>query len=727
MRTTALHRWIGALLLVAAPACSSTPTEGPAVPTATATPTSAPVAVTAAPTAKPVTPPRADASLIRRQALFGNPDRSNVQVSPDGKRLSFLAPKDGVMNVWVAPADKPADAKAVTGEKERGIRRYFWAENGGFILYLQDKGGDENFHLHAVNLEKGETKDLTPFDGAQARVELLSPKHKDHVLVGINNRDKKYHDLHKIDVTNGKDELVLQNDGYIGFVSDYDFVPRYAAKSAAGGVDEIYFVEKPAKAKAGKADPKDPKAADKAPEPRLFTKIPYEDTLTTEIVGFDTSGKTLYAIDSRGRDTAALVTADQKTGATKPLAEDPKADIQGFLIDPKTNAVQAVASTFERKKWTVIDKSVAADLEALGKVTDGDFEVTSRSNDDKRWVVAYVVSDGPVRYYLYDRPKKKAEFLFTNLAELEKLKLAKMFPRVIKSRDGLDLVSYLTVPAAADPDGDGVPDKAVPMVLSVHGGPWARDLWGLNPTHQWLASRGYAALSVNYRGSTGFGKKFLNASNKEWAAKMHDDLLDAVGWAVDKKIAEKSQVAIMGGSYGGYATLVGLTFTPDTFACGVDIVGPSNLITLLNSIPPYWAPLLEQFAGRVGDPRTEDGKKLLIERSPITHVDKIQKPLLIGQGANDPRVKQAESDQIVKAMQEKGIPVTYVLYPDEGHGFNRPENRTSFYAVAETFLAQCLKGPYEPVGNDFKGSSITVPSGADQVHGLSDALKAGGK
>ena len=713
MRTTVLHRCFLALLLAAAPACSSTPTEGPAVPTPTSAPTSV---ASAAPTAKPITPPRADPSLIRRKALFGNPDRSNVQVSPDGKRLSYLGPKDGVMNVWVAPADKPSEAKAVTSEKERGIRRYFWAGNSGYILYLQDKGGDENFHIHSVNLEKGETKDLTPHEGAQARVEMLSPRHPNHVLAGINDRDKKYHDLHKIDVTTGKAELVLQNDGFIGFIADHDFVPRYAARAAAGGADEVYFIDKPRKAKAGD---------DKAPEPRLFTKIPYEDTLTTEILGFDTKGKTLYAIDSRGRDTAALVTVDQKTATTKVLAEDPKADFQGFLVDPKTGAVQAVASNFERKKWTVIDKAIAGDLEALAKVTDGDFEVTSRSLDDKRWVVAYVVSDGPVRYYLYDRPKKKAEFLFTNLAELEKLKLSKMHPRVIKSRDGLDLVSYLTVPAAADPDGDGVPDKPVPMVLSVHGGPWARDSWGLNPVHQWLASRGYAALSVNYRGSTGFGKKFLNAGNKEWAGKMHDDLIDAVGWAVDKKVTDKAQVAIMGGSYGGYATLVGLTFTPDAFACGVAIVGPSNLITLLESIPPYWAPLLEQFAQRVGDPRTEEGKTLLRERSPLTHVDKIQRPLLIGQGANDPRVKQAESDQIVKAMQEKGIPVTYVLYPDEGHGFNRPENRTSFYAVAETFLAQCLNGPYEPVGEDFKGSSITVPSGADQVYGLSEALKAG--
>jgi len=261
------------------------------------------------------------------------------------------------------------------------------------------------------------------------------------------------------------------------------------------------------------------------------------------------------------------------------------------------------------------------------------------------------------------------------------------------------------------------------MVLLVHGGPWARDQWGLNPMHQWLANRGYAVLSVNYRGSTGFGKKFLNAANNEWAGKMHDDLIDAVKWAVDGKVADGAKVAIMGGSYGGYATLVGLTFTPDQFACGVDIVGPSNLKTLLATIPPYWAPMVATFHKRMGDPNTPEGAKMLEERSPLSHVDKIKKPLLIGQGANDPRVKQAESDQIVKAMQAKNIPVTYVLYPDEGHGFARPENRMSFNAVAETFLAQCLGGPVEPVGDDFKGSSLQVPAGADQVYGISEALK----
>jgi dipeptidyl aminopeptidase/acylaminoacyl peptidase len=297
-----------------------------------------------------------------------------------------------------------------------------------------------------------------------------------------------------------------------------------------------------------------------------------------------------------------------------------------------------------------------------------------------------------------------------------------MHAREIRTRDGLTMVSYLTLPPASDPDGDGRPDKPVPMVLNVHGGPWARDTFGYDPEHQWLANRGYAVLSVNFRASTGFGKAFVNAGDREWAAKMHDDLLDAVDWAVREKITTPDKVAIYGGSYGGYATLVGLTFTPDRFACGVDIVGPSNLKTLLDSVPAYWKAFFEELARRVGDPRTEDGQKLLKERSPLWRADQIKRPLLIAQGANDPRVKQAESDQIVAAMKAKGLPVTYVLYPDEGHGFARPQNRTSFYAISEGFLSTCLGGRFEPVGNDFAGSSLQVPEGAKHVPGLAEAL-----
>ena len=448
-----------------------------------------------------------------------------------------------------------------------------------------------------------------------------------------------------------------------------------------------------------------------------------EDLFTTGPVDFDLTGNSVYMVDSRGRDTAALKSINLDTGTAKTLAKDRDADISGgILIHPIEKTVQAVSSTYERKKWHVLDKSLKRDFKKLKKVADGELSIISRTLDDTQWIVAFEMDDAPVGYYRYDRTAKEAHFLFTNRSQLEGLPLAKMHSEVIKSRDRQNLVSYYTLPRSSDPKGKGRPKKPLPTVLWVHGGPWWRDFWGYDPVHQWLANRGYAVISVNFRGSTGFGKKFINAANKEWGGRMHDDLVDAVKWAVKKRIADPQRVAIMGGSYGGYATLVGMTFTPETFACGIDIVGPSNLITFLETIPPYWQPTIEMWATRVGDHRTEEGRSLLAERSPINSVDKISKPLLIGHGAKDPRVKRPESDQIVNAMQRQNIPVTYVVYPDEGHGFARPENRLSFFAVAEAFLAEHLGGRAEPIGNDFDRSNITIPVGAEQIAGIQPAL-----
>ncbi|AKT42945.1 S9 family peptidase [Chondromyces crocatus] len=679
-------------------ACGGAPTVEPS---AAEPPPGTPVATTAPPAAAPMKAPRADAKLIPRSVLFGNPERAAPRVSHDGKHLAFLAPDQGVLNVWVAPIGDLAAAKVVTKDRKRGIRMFFWPYDSQYLAYQQDKDGDENFRVYAVDLKSGETKDITPYDGVRAQIVGLSDRIPGELLVALNDRDKRYHDIYRVNLKSGDRKLVYQNDQFAEIECDDDFKPRLAMKKNAAGGSEFFDLT-------GK-------------EPKPFVTVAHEDDLTTGVLGYDRAGKILYFLDSRDRDTAALVTLDAKGKATV-IAQDPKSDVQGVTRHPKTGKVQAVVSNRERRTWHVVDKAIQAELDALKAVTEGDFDIISRTLDDSKWTVAFTQSNGPVRYYLYDRVKKKADFLFTNQKALESIKLATMTPVVIKARDGLELVSYLSLPPDADPDADGKPTQTLPLVLLVHGGPWARDSWGLNPMHQWLTNRGYAVLSVNYRGSTGFGKKFVNAGDKEWAAKMHDDLLDAVKWAVDGKITTEKEVAIMGGSYGGYATLVGLTYTPDTFACGVDIVGPSNLVTLLESIPPYWVPIQEQFAKRVGDLRTPDGKELLLSRSPLLKADAIKKPLLIGQGANDPRVKQAESDQIVKAMQDKKLPVTYVLYPDEGHGFARPENRLSFNAVAETFLAQCLGGPYQPIGEDFKGSSIQVPEGASVVYGLSEAL-----
>ena len=641
--------------------------------------------------------------LIPREVLFGNPDKSSVQLSPDGTKISYRAPVNGVMNVWMGPADNPTAAKPVTHDTNRGIRIYGWTYTNEHILYIQDKEGDENWRAYSVNLNTGETIDLTPLEGVQARIQQFSPKFPNEFLVALNDRVPQLHDLYRVNIDTGERTLVLENEGFLGFVTDDDFNVRFAMRLTPDGGNQIL------------------KATEEGGwEP--FMDIPMEDILTTSPIWFDKTGKTLYMIDSRSRDTSALFALDLETGEQTLIAEDPKADLSDVMVHPTEKNVQAVAFTYERKHWQILDESIAEDLAYLRTVADGDVEVTNRTLDDEYWMVVYLMDDGPVRYYHYDRKTQEAEFLFTHREALEGLPLAKMHPVVVKSRDALNLVSYYTLPLRSDSDGDGYPAEPLPMVLYVHGGPWSRDGWGYNPIHQWLANRGYAVMSVNFRGSTGFGKAFINAGNLEWGRKMHDDLIDAVDWAIQEKIADPEQVAIMGGSYGGYATLVGLTFTPETFACGVDIVGISNLVTWMETIPPYWAPQIELFATRIGDHRTEEGRALLTERSPLTNVGQIQRPLLIGQGANDPRVPQAEADQIVQAMQEKGIPVTYVLYPDEGHGFARPENSLSFFAVTESFLAECLGGRYEPIGDDFEGSSITVPVGTEEVPGLTEAL-----
>jgi dipeptidyl aminopeptidase/acylaminoacyl peptidase len=365
------------------------------------------------------------------------------------------------------------------------------------------------------------------------------------------------------------------------------------------------------------------------------------------------------------------------------LAEDPDYDVSDLLVHPDTREVQAAAFTRARTEWIVLDKAVREDFAAIAKLHPGDFAVVSRDRADKNWLVAFTADDGPLSYYTYDRDEKLGTHLFDDRPELKEYTLAPMEPVSFQARDGLKIHGYLTVPPALG-------RQKQPMVLNVHGGPWARDLWGYDPEAQWLANRGYACLQVNYRGSTGYGKRFLNAGNREWGAKMHDDLVAAVRWAVEEGIADPERVAIYGGSYGGYAALVGATFTPDLFRCAVDIVGPSNLITLIKSIPPYWKALIAVFHERVGNPETE--KEFLESRSPLLRVDQIKIPMLIAQGANDPRVKQVESEQIIAAMEEKGIDHEYLLFPDEGHGFAKPENRLKFYAAAERFLAKHLGG-----------------------------------
>ncbi|MBA3539043.1 MAG: S9 family peptidase [Deltaproteobacteria bacterium] len=657
----------------------------PVEPAPVTTPTPAPVATGT---------PRTD--LIPRAVLFGNPERSSVRISPDGKWISWRAPKDGVMNVWVAPADKLDQAKAVTAETKRPIPQYAWAYTSKHILYMQDEGGDENFHVFKVDLADGKTTDLTPFQGARAAIQGLSEKQPTTLVVTVNDRKKEVFDLHAIDLVTGKRTLLVQNDdNLLGFTLDDKLAPKFAAKKLPDGATEWLV-------RAGKGW-------------KSFDTVPFEDAESTSIAGIAPGGTIAYGTESRGRDTAAFVSIDLATKKRKVMAEDPKADVGAPLVHPTKHTIQAVSFTYDRTRWQVLDKAIAPDLAALGKL-GGEVEVVSRSLDDKTWIVA-ISSDRDLKYYRWDR--KKPTFLFAAQSALEKQPLVAMHPVVIKARDGLELVSYLSLPAAADPDGDGKANTPVPTVLVVHGGPWGRDEWGFNPLHQMLANRGYAALSVNFRGSTGFGKKFMNAGNLEWGKKMHDDLLDAKAWLVAQQVTKQDTVGILGGSYGGYAALAGLAITPDEFAVGVDIVGPSNLITLLQSIPPYWAPLLAMFKTRVGDYATPEGKALLVAASPLTHAANIKRPLLIGQGANDPRVKQAESEQIVAAMTKHKLPVTYVVFPDEGHGFHRPENNIAFWGVVEAFLSVHLGGAYLTLSSEeVKASTMQVKAGANGIPGL---------
>ncbi len=671
-------------------------------------------------------------NLIPRAVLFGNPDRARAMLSPDGAWLSYLAPAGdagqgaGVLNVWIAPAAKPDDARAVTRDAKRGIRQYSWAYTNAHILYSQDQDGDENWHVYCTAIGTGATIDLTPFnevpgpDGKpltgrngsvlrpSARLVAVSAEAPTTALVAVNNRDPRLHDLYRVDITSGAIERIADApENTVDWVVDNALKVRYAVTFTDDG-GQVWL--------APQVDGTWASAV----------TLGADDALSTGPVGFTADNATMYVQDSRERDTAALCSVELATGAKKVLAQDHGADVADVLVHPVTHEIQAASFNRMRADWVILDEGVREDFKTLSALGRGDVEVVSRSRDDRTWLVLLRADNGPSSYYLYRREEGgargkggKAEFLFHDRRRLETLPLARMKPLLITTRDGLEMVSYLSLPVDAAAEGAARPVKPLPMVLLVHGGPWARDEWGYNSLHQLLANRGYAVLSVNYRGSTGFGKSYLNASRREWAGKMHDDLIDAVNWAVSEKVADKGRIAIVGGSYGGYATLVGLTFTPDVFACGVSVVGPSNLVTLLESIPEYWKPGMAMWRTRVGDVATPEGREFLMSRSPLNFVSRIQRPLLIGHGANDPRVKLEESEQIVDAMKAKSIPVTYVVFPDEGHGFMRPENRIAFWGIAEAFLSERLGGRYEPIGEAWKASSGQVRAGAEAVPGLS--------
>jgi len=606
--------------------------------------------------------------IIPRTVLLGNPEKMRARISPDGEMLAYVAPVDDVLNVWVRTIGEDDD-HAVTSDTHRGIVQYFWSQDNTEIFYIQDTDGDENWRIYAVDIGTGDTRDLTPYEGVQVRIVDYSKHHPGTMLIAMNQQDPRLHDVYSLDLASGELSMIARNPGNIvGWISDFDLKVRGAVAMTPDGGSELLV------------------RADEDASWEAVVSWGTEDNMTSGPLSFTKDGDAMYIIDSRDANAGQLYLLDLETGAKEHVAGDDQYDIEDVMFNPDTWEIEGIAYLRERIEWTYMDPEVEADFTAIATLDEGDCGVYGRDHADDTWIVAFSKDDGPIVYYIYDRETDTGEFLFKHRTDLDNYTLASMEPISFEARDGLTIHGYITYPP-------GLGRTNLPMVLNVHGGPWARDSWGYNPEAQWMANRGYVCLQVNFRGSTGYGKEFINAGNKEWGAAMHDDLIDAVNWAIDEGIADPERVAIYGASYGGYAALVGATFTPDVFCCAVPMMGPSNLITFIETIPPYWAPMIEMMYLRVGNPNTE--RDMLIERSPLFKVDQITIPMLVAQGANDPRVVQAESDQVVAAMEENGIEVEYIVFPDEGHGFARPENRLRFYEAAEEFLARHLGGRVE--------------------------------
>jgi len=614
-----------------------------------------------------------DVPLIPREVLLGNPERVDPTISPDSTRIAWLAPVNNVLNVWVKPVGAASASPApVTSDTYRGIRWFFWSYDNQHILYGQDAGGDENWRLYATNIATRKTRDLTPFKDVQVQVVHRDKHFPDEIVIALNKEQPQAHDAYRLNTATGQLMMTAKNPGNIvSWLCDGDMNVRGAWATHADGSETLLVRDNMAQPVA---------------EWRAIATWSMDDAMTSSVIGLSRDGSVAYLRDSRGTNTGRFVKLDLATGESTTLVEEATWDVTGVIQNPETYEPQIAVIEKERKDWVVLDESIKDDIAAIRKLHPGDFWINSRDAADQTWIIGFVVDDGPLTYFTFDRKTRTGTVLLVSHPAWANYTFAKIKPISFTARDGLTIHGYLTLP----PSGDG---KPMPMVLDVHGGPWGRNVWGHDPQAQWLANRGYACLQVNFRGSTGYGKAFVNAGDREWGAKMHADLIDAVNWAVSQGIADPKKVAIFGWSYGGYAALVGATFTPDVFCCAVDFVGPSNLVTLLKSIPPYWEPLKNMMYRRVGSPDTEP--EFLESRSPVFKANRIKIPVLVGQGANDPRVKQTEAEQIVAAMKHNGVDHEYLLFEDEGHGFERPENRVKAYAVSERFLAKYLGGRCE--------------------------------
>ncbi len=620
--------------------------------------------------------------LIDRDIIFGNPEIAAAQLSPDGKYVAFLKPWKDTRNVYVKAVDEPfSAARLMTTEAKRPVAGYFWTRDSKYILYAKDNDGDENYNVYAVDpaakpaagADAPPSRDLTGLKGVRVIIFEVPKSDPDTVYIGLNDRDKAWHDLYKLKLSTGEKTLVRKNTERItGWVFDLKGQLRAATRSAENGDTEILRVD---------ADG--------------FVKV-YSCSVfeTCGPLQFQPGDQRIYMETNKGTDLISLVLFDPQTGKTEMVESDPlgKVDFGGALFSEANDELVETWYTAARVKTYYKNKAFGDDVHWIEhKFPDHEINVVSRTKDEQVWLVTAVSDTEPGETLLFNRKTRTLTPQFTVREKLPRADLAQMKPVTYKSSDGLEIPAYLTLPK-------GVEAKNLPTLIIPHGGPWGRDNWGYNSLAQFFANRGYAVLMPNFRGSTGYGRKFLDAGNLEWGRKMQDDLTWGVKFVVAQGIADPKRVGILGGSYGGYATLAGVAFTPDLYAAAVDIVGPSNLITLLDSIPPYWESIRTMFYKRMGDPSTPQGKALLMEESPLSSADKIKTPLLVAQGANDPRVNRREAEQIVIALRDRGFPVEYILAPDEGHGFARPINNLALFMASEKFLALHLGGRYQEGG-----------------------------
>jgi dipeptidyl aminopeptidase/acylaminoacyl peptidase len=620
--------------------------------------------------------------LIDREILLGNPEIARAQISPDGKFIAFLKPHGDTLNIWVKRADEPfANARLLTNEPRRPIRNYFWSRDGKFILFVNDKGGDENFNLYAVNpneqppggREVPAARNLTNSEKVRTALYSVPRAEPDAVYVGLNDRDPAWHDLYKLKISTGERTLVRQNtERLTGWLFDNKDQLRLATRATKSGDKEVLRVD---------ADGK-------------FTKV-YSCSVfeTCNPIHFNRDNRRVYMITNKGEgvDLVRLVLFDPETGREEPVESDPlgRVDLEDAAFSDVTDELVYTTYVDDRQRFYFKDRTLEEDYKFLQKkLPNREISFDTSTRDEMTWLITAFSDTEPGEKYLFDRKSKKLELQYRIREKLPREALAEVKSVRYKSSDGLEIPAYLALPK-------GLAPKNLPTIILPHGGPWARDRWGYDSMSQLLANRGYAVLSPNFRGSTGYGKKFLDAGNGQWGDKMQDDLTWGAKYLISRGISDPKRIGIMGASYGGYATLAGVTSTPDLYAAAVAIVAPSNLITLLEAIPAYWESERIRFYKRMGDPTTAEGKAQLMRQSPLTHADKIKTPLLVVQGANDPRVNKREADQIVIALRDREFPVEYVVAPDEGHGFVRPVNRMAVMALTEKFLAKYLGGRYQ--------------------------------